>query len=252
VLPPEIAGSAGVPPASTKCGRDARAPFFDPFAETEVTEHKLPHWTQLDCHCFVTWRLDDAMPREKLDEWKQERDAWLSHHPKPWNDEVTREYYRLFSQRLDEWLDAGHGSCVLREPHIRKIITDALAHFDGQRYVLASYVVMPNHVHVLFQTKEGYNLGDILHAWKSFTSKAINKALNSTGTLWQPEYWDRLIRNEDHLAAGLAYIQKNPAKAGLGSNAFTHWSAGVSPASTNCARPARAPFLERRAGRSFP
>jgi REP element-mobilizing transposase RayT len=221
-------GSAGVPPAShANCGQDARAPahapFFNPFDEIDVSTHKLPHWNQADCYCFVTWRLDDAMPQEKLVEWDVEQESWLKAHPEPWDAATAQEYHRRFSNRLDEWLDAGHGSCMLKRSEIRKIVADALAHFDGQRYELAGYVIMPNHVHVLLRLKTGHALADILHSWKSFTAKTINKALNRTGTLWQPEYWDRLIRNERHLVACLGYIRDNPGKACLGNSVYTLW-----------------------------
>jgi REP element-mobilizing transposase RayT len=236
-------GSAGVSPASHACcGQDARAPFFNPFAEIDISTHKLPHWNQADCYCFVTWRLDDAMPQEKLAEWEEEREAWLKAHPEPWDAATALAYHRCFSNRLDEWLDAGHGSCVLKQSEIRKIVADALAHFDGQRYELAGYVIMPNHIHVLLRLKAGHALADILHSWKSFTAKTINKALNRTGTLWQPEYWDRLIRNERHLAACLGYIRDNPVKACLADGMYTLWSAGVPPASQACCgQDARAP-----------
>jgi len=231
----------GVPPAIQKpCGQDAHekpceqnsyASFFNPFAEIEISSHKLPHWNQSDCYCFVTWRLDDAMPKEKLDEWNQERDAWLARHPKPWDKEIAQQFHHKFSHRLDEWLDAGHGSCLLQQPAIRKIVTNALVHFDGQRYELTAYVVMPNHVHVLLRLHEEQALSDILHSWKSFTAKAIHKAQNTTGTLWQPEYWDRLIRNERHFSACLNYLRQNPVKAHLANQSFTFWERSVSPAS---------------------
>jgi REP element-mobilizing transposase RayT len=246
-------GSVGVPPASQRsvgilpaldkeAGKTPTLPsgdrtsFFNPLAEIDISTHKLPHWNQEDCYCFVTWRLEDAMPKEKLDEWKQERDAWIEHHPKPWTDETSREYHSQFSHRLDEWLDAGHGSCVLKNPPVRKIVADALEHFDGQRYELASYVIMPNHVHVILRLKPGYALADILHSWKSFTAKAVDKLLGRTGPLWQPEYWDRLIRGEPHLHACLTYIWDNPGKARLAKDSFTYWqrsikrSVGVPPA----------------------
>ncbi len=233
-----VAAAAVAPPATRDaCGQDARAPvsahvgssFYNPFGEMDVTAHKLPHWNQADCYCFVTWRLDDAMPQEKLAEWEVEREVWLKAHPEPWDAVTAREYHGLFSNRLDEWLDACHGKCLLKDSDLRKIVADALTYFDSERYNLAAFVVMPNHVHVLLRLKPGHSLADILHSWKSFTAKVINKALNRTGNLWQPEYWDRLIRNERHFAACLGYIRDNPCKAHLGSTTYTLWEriAGV-------------------------
>lgn len=75
---------------------------------------------------------------------------------------------------------------------------------------------MPNHVHVLLILKEGWALEDILHSIKSFTANEINKALNTSGKLWQKTYWDRLIRSEKHLEWTRNYIAENPKKLAKG------------------------------------
>lgn len=54
-----------------------------------------------------------------------------------------------------------------------------------------------------------------MQSWKSFTAKQANKLLGRTGRFWQPEYFDRMIRNEGHLAAAVNYIHGNPLKAEL-------------------------------------
>lgn len=107
-----------------------------------------------------TTRLTDALPRELLDDWLRARDAFLAANPPPW-DEITEAcYHGQFSDKLDEHLDAAHGSCVLREPRLAQIVADRLHHFDGQRYDLWRYVIMPNHVHVLFTLRDGESLPD--------------------------------------------------------------------------------------------
>ncbi len=251
-IPPASSTNAGKMPAllSSSPTLPSSLRYFDPLADIEIYNHKLPHWEQSDCPCFVTWRLADALPKEKIESWQRERDAWLAHHPKPWSDETAQEYHRAFSSRLDEWLDAGHGSCVLRRPDIREIVAKAFTHFDGQRYDLISYVIMPNHVHVLFRPRPSQHLVIILHSWKSYTAKVIQKHLGGSGALWQPEYWDRLVRGDAHLHTCLAYIRDNPAKAKLRKDEFTFWesserekersagvakerSAGVPPALTD-------------------
>ena len=82
---------------------------------------------------FVTFRLADAVPHNLRTEWESERDAWLRVHPKPWSAEVEREYHNRFSGAIESWLDAGHGSCVLRRPRCAAVIEEALHHFDGDR-----------------------------------------------------------------------------------------------------------------------
>jgi hypothetical protein len=74
---------------------------------------------------------------------------------------------------------------------------------------------MPNHVHVLFRPDVGRRLEDIVQSWKGFSAREINRRLNLTGTLWQADDWDRLVRNEEHLRKCRNYIRNNPGKANL-------------------------------------
>lgn len=195
--------------SGSNTGRNARAPFYSPDAETTKHRRNLPHWQQGEAWVFVTWRLADSLPKAKLDEWKAEREAWMKHHPEPWDEKTEDEYHDRFSRQIDEWLDLGSGSCVLKDPANAKIVADALWHFDGDRYYLASFVVMPNHLHVLFRPLGGHALPEIMKSWKGFTAREINKRIGKTGALWQDEYWDRLIRNERHFFKVAEYIREN-------------------------------------------
>jgi type I restriction enzyme R subunit len=203
----------------------------NPFLDVEVTKNQLTHWQQGNAWIFATWRLADSWPTEKLREWQHEKDAWLSQHPEPRDEATTLEYHERFTQRIEDWLDEGHGECILRQPKLRRIVADALLFFDGQRYELDDWVVMPNHVHVLFRPLHGHRLPDMIHSWKSFTAKEINQRTGRTGTLWQEDYWDRLVRNERHLEACRRYIAANPVKANLLESEWSH-SAGDGPSRT--------------------
>jgi len=150
--------------------------FFNPDAEIAKTSHHLPHWQQGESWIFVTWRLGDSLPKAKLEQWKEERTAWLALHPEPWDEQTESEYHDRFSRQIDEWLDQGTGSCVLKDPANARIVADALRHFEGERYEIASFVVMPNHVHVLFRPLGECALTDILKSWKGFTAREINRA----------------------------------------------------------------------------
>lgn len=121
----------------------------------------------------------------------------------------------LRRQRFEAFLDAGHGESLLESPRIGAIVQNALLHFDGDRYRLHAWCVMPNHVHVLFTPLEGHALSSIVHSWKSYTAKAINVVLGRDGRLWFEEYFDRAIRDEEHFWAARVYIEENPVKAGL-------------------------------------
>ena len=158
----------------------------------------LPHCDTPGLIQAVTFRLADSLPAEVVNRLREE-----SGHA------------RKNPDGIETLLDAGHGACWLKQPAIADILEEALLHGDGQGYRLLAWCVMPNHVHVLIDTQEGIPLHDVLHSWKSFTAKAINRRLSRTGTVWMRDYFDRYIRDDRHLATVMAYIHANPVKAGL-------------------------------------
>jgi len=175
----------------------------------------LPHWEQTGRTYFVTFHLADSLPQTELRKLMEEKEIWLRHHPKPWSAGEWKAYHRRFTSRIQKWLDAGYGSCALRDPDIGGIMESALRYFDGQRYFLDEFTVMPNHVHVLFMPIGDYHLDSILHSWKSFTANRINKRLNRSGTFWMDESFDHVVRSWEHLERFREYVRQNPAKAGL-------------------------------------
>jgi putative DNA methylase len=164
----------------------------------------LPHFDQPGLLQSVTFRLADSLQAEILEGWRGEIAALADR-------ERARELYR----RVEHWLDAGHGQCWLRDPRIATLVEEALLHFDGQRYRMLAWVVMPNHIHVPLETMDGWPLGDVVYSWKSWTAKEANKVLQRSGQMWARECFDRYIRDGDHYADVLRYIEENPVKAGL-------------------------------------
>ena len=176
---------------------------------------------------FVTFRLADAMPHELHAQWESEREAWSHAHAEPRNGEVEREYHERFSGAIERWLDAGHGSCILRRPDCAEIVAETLRYFDGDRLAIISCLVMPNHVHVLFVQNAEWHLEKVLRSWKSFTSRKINSLLAREGSVWQRDYFDRLVRDEKHFANCVRYIRRNPAKARLESGEYILYESEV-------------------------
>ncbi len=178
----------------------------------------LPHWTQADSTYSVTFRLADSLPVEVMERWRQEREN-ICKRAKAQGRELTEheheELQRLYSDRVESYLDSGHGQCVLRDSRIAEIVANAMKHFDGQRYDLIAWAVMPNHVHVVFRPFDGEKLSDILHSWKSYTANEANKLLGQTSDFWQPEYYDHLIRDEKDYFYQVNYVVTNPTKAGM-------------------------------------
>jgi putative transposase len=189
--------------------------FFNPFAEIRQTANRLPHWQQEGGAYFVTFRLADSIPATLRDRWDDERRQWLTFHPLPWTAKIEKEHHERFSAQMERWLDAGHGSCVLRNPEYAAVVDQAIRRFDGKRLSLIASVVMPNHVHAVFVQNGGYPVENLMRGWKSLSAGSINRSLRRTGALWQRDYFDRMIRNQKHLDACIHYIRSNPGKARL-------------------------------------
>jgi REP element-mobilizing transposase RayT len=103
----------------------------------------------------------------------------------------------------------------LREPRLAEIVEDALLHFDGDRYRLLAWCVMPNHVHAVAEMAGTRSLGDVVQGWKSYSAMAINRHLGRSGAFRQREYYDRFVRDDRHLASVIDYVEQNPVAAGL-------------------------------------
>jgi REP element-mobilizing transposase RayT len=168
---------------------------------------RLPHWEVDHAVYSLTFRLKDSLPRHIAAALGAERRHLLRTAS---NEAERAKIDRAFALRLDHSLDSGYGSCILREDRSATIVADALRCFDGQRYDLHAWCVMPNHVHAMFYLERGRELACVLHSWKSFTAHAIGR-----GSIWQAEYFDRIVRGEEDFSATRAYIRANPAKAGL-------------------------------------
>jgi len=193
---------------------------FDPDAPVGKTGCHLPHWRQDGCTYFVTFRLGDSIPADKLTQWQAELREWLRRHPEPRTSEQELEYAELFAERFHRWLDDGLGECWLRQPKISAIVEEALRFFDGQRYWLGHFAVMPNHVHVLVRPLGENTLSEILHSWKSFTAKQINAVLGRESNVWQDESFDNIVHDEAALGKFSFYVQENPVKAKLREGEF--------------------------------
>jgi REP element-mobilizing transposase RayT len=189
--------------------------FLNPREEISFSANRLPHWQQRGGIYFVTFRLGDAIPQAQLERWSSERDAWFRIHSRPLTEEDEREFHDRFVVVIERWLDAGSGSCVLRRRDCAAYVAGALRHFEGMRYEQISWVIMPNHVHALFGLKHGHALAQVLHSWKLYSARHINRAIGASGRLWQRDYFDRLVRNYAHLARCVRYIRNNPVRAKL-------------------------------------
>jgi REP element-mobilizing transposase RayT len=98
-------------------------------------------------------------------------------------------------------------------PSSKDCAFNAIRFWDNKKYVLFAVVVLDDHVHIVINPKEA--LSKIMHSMKSFTAHEINKLLNRKGRVWQDEYYDRVIRDEDEFCEKINSIANNPVKANL-------------------------------------
>jgi len=178
----------------------------------------LPHWTREGAVYAVVFRLGDSLPHTVLETWLFERRDIIrtaQQMGRPFSSHEEERLKLLHSERVENYLDAGHGACWMRQPAVAELVANALRHFDGQRYRLHAWCVMPNHVHVVVEPFKGHPLPEIMHSWKSFTAKAANKLLGRSESFWQDEYYDHLIRDGDDYTHAVSYLLGNPEAAGL-------------------------------------
>ena len=219
-----------------------------------LTKGDLPHWYVPGAAHFVTFRLFGKLPRDLLDELRQQREEWLK-QPLVKGESRTQQRERIHKQlfaRYDRYLDQGSGECWLKDPRVAALVRRSLYHLHGKQYDLKVFCIMPNHVHVVFvpfpdvvnasriqviekseakaegcethppreigeQPDQQSPLSRIMHSLKSYTAHEINKLLNRTGSVWQRESYDHWIRDEKELERIVHYVNGNPVEAKLSS-----------------------------------
>lgn len=188
--------------------------------ETTHTRGYLPHFVKAGASYFVTFRLADSLPRQVLAEledelkeltFRKEKDRLANH--------LESDLERERRKRIEFYLDHGSGACSLHIKEIAEMACDVLRFFDEQRYELGEWVVMPNHVHAIVKPRKGWTLTAILHSWKLRIAREANAIIRKKGErFWQPESFDRIIRDEEEMVRIRQYIRRNPVKAGLCAN----------------------------------
>jgi len=207
--------------------------LFDPQSEFTIREGKLPHWCQLGVTYFVTMRTEDSVPASVADTWRIRRDQWLLRQDISISDSnwkvrlaqhplLYQEFHAEFTREFMAYLDRGYGACRLRDPAISTIVASSLGHFDGVRYLLGDYVVMPNHLHVIVCLLGTTEIEAQCRSWKRFTARRINETIGRCGRFWQEESFDHLVRSPQQFEYLQRYIRDNPVKANLREGDFLY------------------------------
>ncbi|HCN75590.1 MAG TPA: hypothetical protein DIT13_00170 [Verrucomicrobiales bacterium] len=202
---------------------------FDPESsltkDFEAYERHLPHWRVPGCCYVLTFRLADSIPVAVMVEMQAEAEAWQKrlaeaaqrHGGKLPPEELAawQEFQQVRMRKLESLLDEGRGECLLRHPEHQQPLVEALHHFEGSRCEMLAYAIMPNHVHVLCRPLGEHALESLTRSWKRHSSDRIHRRLGRSGSLWQEESFDRIIRDAAHYQQAVRYIAKNPLRAGL-------------------------------------
>ncbi len=159
----------------------------------------VPHRDEPGLTQFVTFRLQDSFPESLRSEWE--------HFLKVEDDRAQRK-------QLEAYLDKGRGDCHLRHPEIAKLVEENFRQFSGPRYELRAWVLMPNHVHVLFKVGTA-SISEIVGAWKKHKGRLAHKLLGKQGAFWGGGYFDTFMRDGEHEHKTVRYIENNPTKAKL-------------------------------------
>jgi len=184
----------------------------------------LPHWDVPGGTYFLTFCLAGSLPASGLlaigNRW---RAAALRSPPHgvsvaAWQRTCAAHAFR----ETDRLLDVSPGACWLADPRIASVVEESLLYRDGRDYRLIAYVIMPSHCHIVFATGDVTGLGGhdvsrerITQSLKRYTARECNRLLGRRGEFWQPESYDRVVRDDAELERIVLYVEQNPVKAGL-------------------------------------
>ncbi len=173
----------------------------------------LPHLYFSDGIYFITFRLADSIPSNKVAEIKAAND-----------EQMDDEKFKRLLKKYDKILDTGaYGQKYLADPRIAEICKYTLHFPDRKDYKLICYCIMPNHIHLVFELIErNRGISKIMQSIKRTSARKCNLVLKRNGKFWQDESYDRLVRDDKELYFIIQYVLMNPVSAGLVQN-WTDW-----------------------------
>jgi putative transposase len=204
-----------------------------PQVEFNSYERHLPHWRMPGACYLTTFRLNDSLPADILQEMRDQLKAWkrrlleasAKHGSRLPVEEHAAwvEFQRGHLLKVESLLDEGRGECLLRHEGHRHLVEVTLHHLEGQRFEMMAFAIMPNHVHALCRPVREQDLEKLTASWKRHSSESLNRRTGRRGRVWQQETFDRIIRDGDHFRQAVRYIAKNPVQARLQSEEATVW-----------------------------
>ena len=203
---------AGVSPAASP----KKPTFISDNREISKIKRDLPHWTQDQATYALTFRLVDSLPQSVFNiylgikkQWADLETLALSKGDTNLASDARKRLAEAYHETIEAALERGDGPDWLNNPEVAQLVVNAMKHFEGQRYELLTWCVMPNHVHAIIRLLGDYKLSSIIQSWKSFSAHECNRILNRTGGFWQQESYDHLIRGGDDFYNQRDYIVRH-------------------------------------------
>ena len=177
--------------------------------------NRLPHWEVAGRSHFITIRCAGSLPAEALARVKDIHASLQRITPASPQFAVLQRQYFL---TCEKYLDRGEGFTPFRIPAASAEALKALDELEplaGWR--VTHVVVMLNHVHFLLAPAcaTPRPLRQTIREFKGRVARAANLALGRHGAFWQPDWFDRWMRDTTEEARAADYIRQNPVKAGL-------------------------------------
>ena len=158
---------------------------------------------------FITFRLADSLPHHIIEEFLADR-AVMREELKVIGNKSRKFYEELMEHKMESWLNNGHGNCILGNANVRQIVVGALRHYNFKEYLLHSFIIMPNHLHILLSPLTEKPINTVIGRIKGFTSFKIKKLLGIDSEIWQQGMFDRIVRSDDEFKKYVDYIRNNP------------------------------------------
>lgn len=186
-----------------------------------ITTHKgFSHWYAPGKLQHIVWRTADSIPQCEARPLLQYIETFKETHPEPWDQRIRYQLENKIGKRINQILDRGYGKCHLRSKECRQILIDTLLYsIPPEHMEMISYVIMPNHIHILARCYTP--LEDLLEEIKSKSGISINRLVGMSGSFWHHGYYDRMLRNDTHLRNVMYYIVNNPRH--IAKNEYSLW-----------------------------
>jgi len=125
---------------------------------------------------------------------------------------------RIFRHNNDSEEDT-----YLRAPTAANLFVKELLSLRNELgFLLLSYVIMPEHVHLILVPGPTAALPKVMQHIKGRFARRFNRLTRAQGKVWQSRYYESIMRDERSLVAAVEYIDQNPVVAGLAADAFEY------------------------------